>query len=34
VWCYRMHLTVEQLIDEEGFNTFLRSMIKASGRGG
>ena len=34
VWCYRMHITLEQLLDEDGFNAFLRSMIEASGRGG
>ena len=27
VWCYRMHITIEQLLDERGFNDFLRSMI-------
>ena len=32
VWCYRMHISIEQLLDEDGFNTFLYSMIKASGR--
>ena len=32
VWCYRMHITLEQMMREEGFNETLRGMIAASGR--
>lgn len=32
VWCYRMHITIEQLMDEQGFNNFLGSMITETGR--
>lgn len=32
VWNYRMHITVEQLIRERGFNDTLRAMIAESGR--
>jgi 4-alpha-glucanotransferase len=31
-WRYRMHLTVEQLLNEEGVNSLIRSMIATSGR--
>ncbi len=31
-WRYRMHLTLEQLQGEEGFNASLRGMIRESGR--
>ncbi len=31
-WRYRMHLTIEQLLDEGVFNTHLRELIKNSGR--
>ena len=31
-WRYRMHLTLEELLDAEGFNTSLREMIACSGR--
>ncbi len=31
-WRYRMHLTVEQLLQEEGVNALLRGMIASSGR--
>ena len=32
VWCYRMHITIEQMMREEAFNEALRGMIAASGR--
>lgn len=32
VWCYRMHITVEQMMKESAFNNSLYSMIAASGR--
>jgi len=32
-WRYRMHLKLEQLIDEHKLNNELRLMIFASGRG-
>lgn len=31
-WCYRMHLTLEALLQHEGFNREIYSMIKRSGR--
>lgn len=31
-WRYRMHLTIEQLMANEGFNNKLRSLIESSGR--
>jgi len=31
-WCYRMHLTLEQLLTEDKFNTKIRDMISTSGR--
>lgn len=31
-WRYRMHLTVEQLLQADDFNESIRSLIKASGR--
>jgi 4-alpha-glucanotransferase len=31
-WRYRMHLTVEQLLQEEGVNSLIRGMIASSGR--
>ncbi|MHB9056056.1 MAG: 4-alpha-glucanotransferase [Paludibacteraceae bacterium] len=31
-WCYRMHLTLEQLLSEKKFNAKIRKMIKESGR--
>lgn len=31
-WRYRMHLSIERLLAEEGFNTALREAIAASGR--
>lgn len=31
-WCYRMHLTLEQLLSERKFNAKIRKMIKESGR--
>jgi 4-alpha-glucanotransferase len=31
-WQYRMHLTLEQLLQEDGFNNELRDYIKNSGR--
>ncbi|MDX2049132.1 MAG: 4-alpha-glucanotransferase [Chitinophagaceae bacterium] len=31
-WKYRMHITLEELIKEKGFNSELQSYIKASGR--
>lgn len=31
-WRYRMHLTLERLLSESGFNDGVRAMIKASGR--
>lgn len=33
VWNYRMHLTVEQMMQERSFNDALRSMIEECGRG-
>ncbi len=32
VWCYRMHIGLEQMMREAGFNDALRGMIAASGR--
>lgn len=32
-WRYRMHLTLEQLLAAEDFNTTLCDMIAVSGRG-
>ena len=32
VWNYRMHITLEQMMKERGFNDALRSMIAESGR--
>jgi 4-alpha-glucanotransferase len=31
-WRYRMHLNIEDLIDESGFNNSVREMIKTAGR--
>jgi 4-alpha-glucanotransferase len=31
-WCYRMHLTLEQLLEENKFNKRIASLIKKSGR--
>jgi 4-alpha-glucanotransferase len=31
-WRYRMHLTVEELLQQEGVNGLIRDMIVASGR--
>lgn len=31
-WCYRMHLTLEQLLTEKKFNTKVKKMVKESGR--
>ncbi|MFI3261350.1 MAG: 4-alpha-glucanotransferase [Rikenellaceae bacterium] len=31
-WRYRMHLTIEQLISEEGFNVMVKTMIEDSSR--
>lgn len=31
-WRYRMHLTVEQLLDASEFNDYLRDKIKSTGR--
>ena len=31
-WKYRMHLTLEQLLSEDGFNHFLRQLNERSGR--
>ena len=31
-WRYRMHLTIEQLLEEGGLNGEIRAMIEASGR--
>jgi 4-alpha-glucanotransferase len=31
-WRYRMHVTLEELIDAEGYNAYLHGMITASGR--
>ena len=31
-WRYRMHLTLEQLCSEDGFNSLVSSMVKESGR--
>jgi 4-alpha-glucanotransferase len=33
-WRYRMHLSVEALLDAEEFNTLLLEMLRASGRAG
>ena len=32
-WRYRMHLTIEQLMNEDAFNEKIRSLIENSGRG-
>ncbi len=34
VWNYRMHITLEQMMKERGFNDALRAMISESGREG
>ncbi|MBX2931194.1 MAG: 4-alpha-glucanotransferase [Chitinophagaceae bacterium] len=31
-WCYRMHITVETLIEQKQFNTALKKIIQLSGR--
>ncbi len=31
-WCYRMHLTIEQLMEERAFNETVRRMVEDSGR--
>ena len=31
-WRYRMHLTLEQLLKEEGFRGRISAMVKGSGR--
>ena len=31
-WCYRMHLCLEDLLQEKAFNNRLRDMIQQSGR--
>jgi 4-alpha-glucanotransferase len=31
-WKYRMHLTLEQLLKEDGFNGFLKQLNDRSGR--
>jgi len=31
-WCYRMHITLEQLLTEERFNNKIKEMIRNSGR--
>lgn len=31
-WCYRMHMTLEQLLNEDEFNTRIKEMITESGR--
>ena len=31
-WCYRMHIALEQLIEERAFNSTVRRMIEDSGR--
>ncbi|WP_439506398.1 4-alpha-glucanotransferase [Sediminibacterium sp.] len=31
-WCYRMHVSIESLIEESDFNSELKSFIKKSGR--
>lgn len=31
-WCYRMHLTLEQLLKEKAFNKDLKTLIQAGGR--
>ena len=31
-WCYRMHIPLEQLLEERAFNDSLRTMIEESGR--
>ncbi len=33
MWNYRMHIAIEEMIEERAFNDTLRSMIVASGRG-
>lgn len=33
-WHYRMHLTIEQLLDEQALNGKISTLIKRSGRGG
>mgnify|MGYP006278644907 CR=1 FL=1 len=32
-WRYRFHLPLEQLLEEDAFNDYLRSMVAAAGRG-
>ena len=32
VWCYRMHISIEQMMREVAFNDVLRGMIASSGR--
>ena len=32
VWNYRMHLSIEQLLEQRAFNTTVRAMIADSGR--
>ncbi len=31
-WRYRMHITLEELASQDGFNEIVRKMIKDSGR--
>ena len=31
-WCYRMHITIEQLMEERAFNDAVRRMVEDSGR--
>ena len=31
-WCYRMHMTLEQLLKEDGFNAKVKEMIAETGR--
>ena len=31
-WRYRMHLTVEELLKEEGLNQLIKGMVASSGR--
>jgi 4-alpha-glucanotransferase len=31
-WCYRMHVTLETLLEAESFNERIKSLIAASGR--
>lgn len=31
-WCYRMHISLDQLLNEDKFNSRLKKMIKESGR--